>query len=104
MKQGINFILPIKVGIDTEAIEEMEFLFKQKDKQLEFLYPSDKTSVRDDGIIDLKWTKEETYLFESGSIELDTRIKLKDTDEQPITPIVKVYLRPTLFEEEHEHD
>lgn len=100
MKQGINFLLPIQVGMDVNLIDSMEFIFKQGEKEMNFTYPSEKAIKQNDNTISLVWTKEETYYFNSANIQIDTRITLKDSQYQPETKIANVFMKPTLFHKE----
>lgn len=98
MKRGINFTLPICIGYPMDEIEKVEFLFRQNERVLEMAYPSDKADMVD-GCINLHWTQEDTYTFVPGTVKMDTRITLIGTDDQPETPIISLYLKPTLFEQ-----
>ena len=105
MKQGIKFKLPIQIGINLDKVEQIEFIFKQGKTTKEFIYPSEVAIRRpNDNIVDLSWDSEDTYMFKPTYMDMDTRIYLKDTDEQPETQIVNLKLNPTLFEKEHSHD
>lgn len=100
MKQGINYLLQIEIGMDVDLIEKMEFIFKQGEKEKLFLYPGEKAIKQNNNIIALKWTSEETYFFKPANIEIDTRITLKDSEYQPETEIKTIYMKRTLFEPE----
>lgn len=105
MKQGIKFLLCVRVGIDLQEIEKMEFIFEQGDKKALFLYPSDNTKQIDYNSIGLIWEPEQTYIFEPGEfMEMDTRITLKESEYQPETEVLKLIMNRTLFEEVTEND
>ena len=112
LKQGINVVLPVKfLGIDMTLVEEIDFIFKQDKCDLMPVY---KTSVfKSDGtgdatlregstnIIDVPWTSDETYLFGPDSlVYMDTKIFVKNSEHNPITPIRSFTMCDTLFEQE----
>lgn len=98
VKQGTNFVLRVRVGIDFDKVEQIEFVFKQRNR-LKFVYPSeDAVKVPGENKVDLFWTFDDTYMFASEKpIELDTRIWLKNTDAHPVTKITSIELNRTLF-------
>lgn len=102
MKQGTKFLLPVTVGIDLEAVEKIEFILVQNDKKLTWEYPSVR-AIASGNEVDLIFTEAETWEFAPNSvISIDTRITLKDSEYQPETDIVKVFMRGTLFERTEE--
>ena len=100
MKQGIKLLLPVSIGIDMDAVSKIEFVLVQGDKKLTWEYPSART-IADGNIVNLIFTESETWEFTPNmAISIDTRITLKDSEYQPETEIVKVFMRGTLFEKE----
>lgn len=99
MKQGTKFILEIEIDTDLDSIESIEFVFVQGQKEMKFNYPSDKTMRLDNNIIGLIFDKEDTYYFNVGQILMDSRIKLKDSEYNPLTEIVPFKMQKTLFKE-----
>ena len=104
MKQLTNNLLKMNFnGIDLNNVSKIEFAFSQDigGTPLKIAqYPSDGTQLVGGNVIGIEWTKEETELFEAGkTFYADTRITLKDSEFQPETPIVKLKMNPTLFEE-----
>lgn len=102
MKQGLNFILPVEIGIDLGSVEKIDFIFVQDEVRLQFCYPSEKAyREADTSVIALVWTVEDTYLFRSGSpMMMDTRICLRGTTTNPETAINRLVMQPTLFKKE----
>lgn len=90
-------------GIDLSTVSKIEFAFSQKigEKPLKTAtYPSANAKLIVDNMIGVEWTPAETALFEAGKpFFADTRITLKDSAYQPETPILKLAMNPTLFEE-----
>lgn len=100
MKQGINFILPIKIGLNIDEVESIEFCFKQQDTRLYFTYPSDTCYRKEEGsnILCCKWSISDTFVFTTKMpVEVDSFIVLKDSKENPPTEIVEFRFSPTLF-------
>lgn len=102
MKQGTKFLLPISIDFDLSLVEKIEFIFRQDKRQntKKFEFPSSTAVIddEDETLIDLIWTKEDTYIFSPElPLMMDTRIKLIDSDYNPETEIVKLTLNPTLF-------
>lgn len=102
MKQGLNLILPVEIGIDLGSVETIDFIFVQKETRLQFHYPSKKAyREADSNIIALVWTVDDTFLFRSGSpMMMDTRISLYGTTTNPETAINRLVMQPTLFKKE----
>ena len=90
-------------GIDLSTVSKIEFAFSQKigEKPLKTAtYPNKGASLVTDGVIGVEWTPAETAKFEAGKpFYADTRITLNDSAYQPETPILKLTMNPTLFEE-----
>lgn len=103
MKQGINLILPVEIEYDLNQVSSIEFMFNQEQTgtRLTFTYPSVNASRKDDSnIILLSWTREQTYKFDPAyHIEMDTRINLLNSLENPETKMVSLQMKRTLFEE-----
>lgn len=119
MKQGTNFILPVSIEYDLSLAESIEFVFKQPKMgannlafspkniingiQKVFVYPSAEAtlSTTEENVINLHWDIRDTYKFKPEEyIYMDTRITLKDSEQNPETEIVKIKMLPTLFKEE----
>lgn len=110
MKQGINIVLPVRFhDVDFEEIEKIEFVFKQIKLPMA---PALKTSIykadgtgeavrRDDtDIVDVPWDADETFLFiPDSTVYMDTKITIKNSTYNPVTPIVSFKMDMTLFEE-----
>ena len=90
-------------GIDLGTVSKIEFAFSQEIGQPPLKvaeYPNNSAELVVDNIIGVVWTPEDTALFKAGKpFYADTRITLKDSTYQPETPIVKLVMNPTLFEE-----
>lgn len=104
MKAGLNCTMAVKIDcIRTDDVEQIEFIFKKlPDKKAKTvkkaLYPGN--VIIEDGKFLIPWTAAETYLFDSKEpFYMDTRVILKNSDDQPETNIIKLYMSPTLFEE-----
>lgn len=104
MKQLTKNLLAMSLnGIDVADIAKIEFVFSQNMgstplKRAE--YPGDDTVNLGNNMIGVIFTPEDTLLFEGGkSFYADTRITMHDSEYQPQTPIVKLLMEPTLFEE-----
>lgn len=115
MKQGTNFILPIQIGYDLSQVKSIDFIFKQPTArsrgefstkkiidgiQKTFTYPS-KTAVlssTEANVVNLYWTEKDTFSFAPDEyIYMDTKIVLKESDQNPETEICKIKMLPTLF-------
>lgn len=104
MKQGINTTLLIHIDYNISAIEEIEFIFRQGDITKTFAYPSDNVTVVENNtcehVIGIHWSKKDTFMFNcKDCIRMDTRIHLAGCDDNPETPIVKIKMNETLFED-----
>lgn len=112
LKHGISITLPVKfTGIDLDDVSKIEFLFKTDNKEngravKTSVYKSSGTgdAQRRDGtedIIDIPWSKAETYRFPSGKeFYMDTRITLTDSSENPVTQVLSLRMDESLFAEE----
>lgn len=104
MKKLINQILPVQFGMElNEDIESIEFIFVQPPNiRYEFKYPSENATLSQEyeNTIELFFSKELTKMFSSVKpIQMDTRITIKDSKEQPETEQVEFYIKSTLFKE-----
>jgi hypothetical protein len=63
-------------------------------------FPSDDVVDLGNNTLGVIFTQSETTLFDGGkAFYADTRITMKDSTYQPETPILKVQMNPTLFDE-----
>lgn len=104
MKQLTKNLLKMNFsGIDLSTVSKIEFAFSQEigEKPLKTAeYPNKDAILIVDNLIGVAWTAEETARFKAGKpFYADTRITLKDSAYQPETPILKLIMNPTLFEE-----
>lgn len=104
MKRGTTPCLVVAIKpIDFEAIDHVDFLFRQDNSEtscpkLEKQYPTDVTYDAEREAFLVPLTQEETRRFAPNrNVYMDTRIVLTD-GHIPATPIVKLYMHPTLFE------
>lgn len=90
-------------GIDVADIAKIEFAFSQNMHSTPLkvaTYPGEGTVDLGNNMIGVEWTPEDTLRFEGGkAFFADTRITMHDTIYQPQTPIVRLYMEPTLFDE-----
>ncbi len=93
--------MPVKIAINLDTVERIEFIFKQKVHYKTFTYPSEfvkrSTSVPD--ALNILWSAEDAWEFAPGKVGLDTKIFLKNSVYNPETKIVMIDLHDTLFEE-----
>ena len=104
MKQYTKSLMKLNFeGIDMSQVEKIEFAFSQEIGQPPLKtaeYPSDGAGLMYGNMIGVVWKPEETALFKPDKyFYIDTRITLGDSPYQPETPIIKVKMNPTLFEE-----
>ena len=104
MKQLTKNLLKMNFnGIDLSTVSKIEFAFSQEigEPPLKTAeYPNKDASLIVDNLIGVVWTAADTEKFKAGkSFYADTRITLKDSGYQPETPIIKLVMNPTLFEE-----
>ena len=90
-------------GIILDDVEKIEFAFAQNigDTPMKTaVFPSETAVVVSESMIGIVWTQEETALFAPDrNFYADTRITMKNSAYQPETPIVKLKMNPTLFEQ-----
>ena len=104
MKQLTHNLLKMNFhGIILDDVEKIEFAFAQNigDAPLKTaVFPSETAVVVSEGMIGIVWTQEETTLFEPDKkFYADTRITMKNSAYQPETPIIRLKMNPTLFEQ-----
>lgn len=104
MKQLTKNLLRMNFhGVDMADVSKIEFAFSQEIGSAPLKaaeYPGDGTQKVSDNTIGIEWTAEETALFEAGKpFYADTRITLKSTVYQPETPILRLKMNATLFED-----
>ena len=91
------------IGLDLSNVSKIEFAFAQNIGETPLktaTYPNEKATLVVENVIGVEWTPEETALFKAGKpFYVDTRITLIDSIYQPETPILKLTMNPTLFEE-----
>ena len=102
MKRVTNAILPIRIkNVSLSDIRKCLFKFKQDDHEVIFTYPSDRVVVIDEDVVGLKWSVEETEMFNSQQkVAYDTVIWLTGTDQNPETAVGYFYMMPSLFTKE----
>lgn len=104
MKQLTKNLLKMNFqGIDLTTVSKIEFAFSQNigEPPLKVAeYPNNGAELIADNMVGVAWTPSETALFKAGKpFYADTRITLKDSIYQPETPVLKLMMNPTLFEE-----
>ena len=104
MKQLTKNLLKIVFqGLDWSKVSKIEFAFSQNIGEAPLktaTYPNNNTTQVADNVIGVIWTSAETAVFEAGKpFYCDTRITMSDLEYQPETPIIKLVMNPTLFEE-----
>ena len=104
MKQLTHNLLKMEFhGIILDDVEKIEFAFSQKVGEAPLktaVFPSETAVLVTDSMIGVVWTAEETALFEPDKqFYADTRITMKNTEYQPETPIIRLKMNPTLFEQ-----
>lgn len=101
MKQGINNVMKVDIGLNVSTVEKIDFIFKQENAKLRFVYPSDKAErVGSTNAINLFWSSADTYIFDTSKpIYMDSKIYLVDVETNPETKIAKFLMNDTLFEQ-----
>lgn len=97
-------------GIELSSISKIDFIFKQgRNHTLPALkkstYNSDGTGdvSLDNDIFLIPWSTEETGKFRpDANFYMDTKIYRNDSEDNPVTPIVELFMNETLFESESE--
>lgn len=85
--------------MDVSLVSKVEFIFAQGNRSKSFQYPSDETVEIDDRTIGIIWQPADKSIFKADSMQMDTRITLKDSPYQPDTPIVPFVMTDTLFKD-----
>ena len=104
MKRVNASYLQVQVGIDLETVESIQFKFSQSTTKGEISrivrYPSDEVRRTEDGsVLEIYWSADQTAMFKSSQdVQMDTRIKLLNSDCNPDTSIATFRIRPSLFE------
>lgn len=100
MKRVTNGTLAVTINYELDDIESIKFVFTQGYKKLFFDYPS-QNAIRKEGenVVLLYWNIHQTAMFEADDVEMDTFIKLKESEQNPETPIVTFKMNPSLFRE-----
>lgn len=104
MKQLTHNLLKMNFhGIILDDVQKIEFAFAQNigDTPLKTaVFPSETAVVLSEDTLGIVWTQEETALFEPNQkFYADTRITMKNSVYQPETPIIKLKMNATLFEQ-----
>lgn len=104
MKQLTHNILKMNFrGVSLSDVKKVEIAFAQKKGEPPLkveTYPGDNTVLLGENQIGVIWSAEQTALFTPGKpFYCDTRITLADSPYQPSTPIIKLVMNQTLFEE-----
>ena len=104
MKQLTHNLLKMNFhGIILDDVQKIEFAFAQNigDTPLKTaVFPSGTAVVLSEDTLGIVWTQEETALFEPNkTFYADTRITMKNSVYQPETPIIKLKMNATLFEQ-----
>ena len=99
MKRVTNTALPVKINYDLNEIKNIKFVFTQGYRRQLFEYPSEHAIRKneDENIIILYWSLQQTAMFSADTVKMDTFITLKDSDQNPETPIVTFKMNPSLF-------
>lgn len=102
MKRRTTPHLPVKLNIDRDLIDSIDFIFKLENSEsavakLEKSFPEDVEYDADTQLFIISLTQDETVLFpENKEFYMDTRILLTN-GEIPETNIVSLWMKPTLF-------
>ena len=99
MKQETNFILDVCIGFDLDEVEKIEFLFRQgKNRVKKFIYPSSTAERGEGNLVYLHWNRQDTRIFDTSEIiEMDTRITVIGSEQNPETPIIPIRMESSLF-------
>ena len=107
-KQATNNVLAVSFDAELDDFTEIEFVFTQENKANAPTLKSavwvngdeNETAYRVDNenIIEIPWSNDDTFLFKRGQkFFMDTRITAMGTDDNPVTPIVELFMLPSLF-------
>lgn len=101
IKQGVNYLMPINVGVELELVDKIVFVCEQGEVRKMWTYPSE-TATRIEGtnVINLEWSWEDTFDFRAdASITLDSKVFLASSKYNPPTTKVSFTMDSTLFTE-----
>jgi len=114
MKGGLNQSIGVTFdSIDASDIRKVKFIFRQVKnmngaiKKEEEYDASDESSSVEliDGMFIVPFSLEDSYLFRQNTpFYMDTKIFLNDTDNNPETEIVELYMNQTLFRKEEAYE
>lgn len=107
-KQATNFVLAVEFDTDLDEVSTIEFVFSQMNiansqnlKTCVWTNGNEEVGCVRDGdndVILISWTIAETMLFErSQRFYMDTRITPKGSTDNLLTPIVELFMCPSLF-------
>lgn len=100
MKRTTNYVLPVDIEFNLDLVKSIKFKFVQTGKTLVFTYPTFNAFRESDdkNTVLIRFTAAQTSMFNTEQdVAMDTLIKLKESDENPETNIVKFKMNPTLF-------
>lgn len=91
-------------GITISEVSKIEFAFSQNMGETPLkveTYPGGNVVAITDTSFGVPWSATETELFKAGEpFYADTRITIKENGYQPETDVIKLIMKPTLFETE----
>lgn len=103
MKRRTTPTLPIRIKLNVNDIETIDFLFKQIKSEsapeiLRKVFPSDAVTYNGErNFFEIAFSENDTTLFkEDAPFYMDTRITLVN-GTVPETPIITLRMHPTLF-------
>lgn len=101
LKQGINYLMAVNVGVDLDLVEKIVFICEQGSTRKTWTYPSDTaTRVEDTNIINIEWAWEDTFDFRANSsVTLDSKVFLTASKFNPPTEKVSFIMDSTVFTE-----
>jgi hypothetical protein len=112
MAQGNNFHMSVLIeGVDLEALDSIEFVFKQTQdysgktlKSARWVNDGSGDAISDserENVVLIPWTRAETYRFQPGEVfYFQARMHISGTMDEPFVPIVPLLMEPTLFDRE----
>jgi len=109
-KQATQNVLSVSFDTDLDQIEQIEFVFTQDNKENAptlksalWVNGGDNTSavrVEGENVIEIPWSIEDTFKFKrEKKFFMDTRIAVIGDDYNPITPIIELFMCPSLFKQ-----
>lgn len=107
-KQATKFVLAVEFDIDLDEVSTIEFAFAQKNiansqnlKTCTWTNGNEQVGCVRDGdknVILITWTVAETMQFERNQrFYMDTRITPEGSTDNLLTPIVELFMYPSLF-------